>query len=148
MLPLQGNKVTAMNHLELDTITKYKYNKRIRIQLKYTNTIKEYKYNKKLPIKQAVLALHGNKVTAMNHLDSQLGREVVEEEFRFHELLERPVLFSVILVLVFCFFPLVILVVIFCFSQGASAIPRHSGHDGAPPVLRPGSRHLLHCSNI
>ena len=97
------NKVTAMNHLELDTITKYKYNKRIRIQLKYTNTIKEYKYNKKLPIKQAVLALHGNKVTAMNHLDSQLGREVVEEEFRFHELLERPVLFSVMLV--FCFFP-------------------------------------------
>ena len=47
-----------------------------------------------------MLALHGNKVTAMNHLDSELGREpVVEEEFRFHELLERPVLQSFLLTL-------------------------------------------------
>ena len=46
------------------------------------------------------MALHGNKVTAMNHLDSELGREpVVEEEFRFHELLERPVLHTFLFIL-------------------------------------------------
>ena len=45
-------------------------------------------------ILQAVLARHGNKVTAMNHLDSELEDEEEElgmEEFRFHELLQRPV---------------------------------------------------------
>ena len=52
-----------------------------------------------MQINQAVLALHGNKVTAMNHLDSELGREVVEEEFRFHELLERPVLHTFLFIL-------------------------------------------------
>ena len=44
---------------------------------------------------QAVLARHGNKVTAMNHLDSELEDEEGElgmEEFRFHELLQRPVI--------------------------------------------------------
>ena len=42
---------------------------------------------------QAVLARHGNKVTAMNHLDSELEdeEELGMEEFRFHELLQRPV---------------------------------------------------------
>ena len=46
-------------------------------------------------ILQDVLARHGNKVTAMNHLDSELEDEEGElgmEEFRFHELLQRPVL--------------------------------------------------------
>ena len=44
---------------------------------------------------QAVLARHENKVTALNHLDSELEDEDGEigmEEFRFHELLQRPVL--------------------------------------------------------
>ena len=49
---------------------------------------------------QAVLALHGNKVTAMNHLDSELDEEVVEEEFRFPELLKRPVLQPFLIILV------------------------------------------------
>ena len=103
-----------------------------------------------------MLALHGNKVTAMNHLDSELGREVVEEEFRFHELLERPVLqpfllilvILVILILIVKLVILVILLMIYCLSQGASAVSRHPRHDGAPAVLRPGGRHILHCSNI
>ena len=41
-----------------------------------------------------MLARHGNKVAAMNHLDSELEDEEEElgmEEFRFHELLQRPV---------------------------------------------------------
>ena len=53
---------------------------------------------------QAVLALHGNKVTAMNHLDSKLGVEpVLEEEFRFHEMLQRPVSPSFLLIHVIIF---------------------------------------------
>merc|ERR1719219_2232587 len=36
----------------------------------------------------------------MNHLDSELGREVVEEEFRFPELLKRPVLQPFLIILV------------------------------------------------
>ena len=47
-----------------------------------------------------MLALHGNKVTAMNHLDSELDEEVVEEEFRFPELLKRPVLQPFLIILV------------------------------------------------
>ena len=41
------------------------------------------------------MARHGNKVTAMNHLDSELEDDEAElgmEEFRFHVLLQRPVI--------------------------------------------------------
>ena len=51
---------------------------------------------------QDVLARHGNKVTAMNHLDSELEDEEEElgmEQFRFHELLQRPVIQTFILVI-------------------------------------------------
>ena len=95
-----------------------------------------------------MLARHGNKVTAMNHLDSELeDEELGMEEFRFHELLQRPVLLPFLVILIILTI-LVILVMNLCFPQGASAIPSHLGHDGASPVLRPGGRHLLHCSNI
>ena len=86
---------------------------------------------------QDVLARHGNKVTAMNHLDSELEDEdeLGMEEFRFHELLQRPVLLTfllilVILVILVIVVIVVILVMIFCFALGASAVPRHPGHDG------------------
>ena len=36
----------------------------------------------------------------MNHLDSELDEEVVEEEFRFPELLKRPVLQPFLIILV------------------------------------------------
>ena len=54
------------------------------------------------PYFQEVLARHGNKVTALNHLDSELVGEAGEvmEDFRFHELLERPVLQPLLVIIV------------------------------------------------
>ena len=54
-------------------------------------------------MEQAVLARHGNKVTAMNHLDSELeddDDELQLEEFSFHELLQRPVIHLLLVIII------------------------------------------------